>query len=417
MEPARPRALAIQKLGAAAAGEISPGEIADWTPWMREVVQGAVRWRGRIDWLLGRYSQKKKPTGWLRRALEIGIYQLLAQPDTPVALVINETVEEIKRKDGAAPAGFANALLRKVAADRERWGQGAYPPEDITSEQLSAWYSVPAWMWRKWEAYYGADWAARYARGSLTRPSVWLHCRTAELASRLAADGLGEVGPVPGSFRWEGASPFTERPEFRAGEFFVQDLSSQRVLFEAGGIVKSRGGADAEVLDLCAAPGGKTMGLAWQGYRVTASDVDPGRITRLRENLARVGATSVKVSSPEGLGETRYDWVWVDAPCTSTGLLRRHPEVRWTKQEAGLKSLLAIQSQLLDEGAVRVRPQGYLLYSVCSVLPEEGPQCVEAWLAARASADNWRSLAEWRLSPADPGEPDGFFATLLFRGD
>ncbi len=367
-------------------GKTLPEALEDVPPgaraWLMEVCSGALRWKGRLDWVIDETSLKKKPTGWLRKILLIGSYQLIAQDRTDPTSVVFETVEEVKSKEGEAPARFANAVLRKVAEHAARWR--ALPPES------AAWGSLPEWLWRKLVEQRGPDWARAYAEASLARPQLWLRGRE---GSREIVEG-GRVEELPG---------------FREGEFFIQDISSQTLVSEIAAEVKRAfpETASLSALDLCAAPGGKSVGLAWNGFEVSAADLGPERIAMLSQTVERTRSNVKIIPRDQVKGLSSQDLVWIDAPCTGTGILRRHPEVRWLRKENELAGLTKIQHELLVEGWEKVRPGGFLAYSVCSVLKEEGIEAI-----ARAGLQA-RLVKEWLLCPQNPPHGDGFWAGLI----
>jgi 16S rRNA (cytosine967-C5)-methyltransferase len=160
-------------------------------------------------------------------------------------------------------------------------------------------------------------------------------------------------------------------------------------------------------LDLCAAPGGKAIGMSWSGLEVSATDRDEPRLALLRQSVERV-APEVKIIPRAGVASlAEQDLVWVDAPCTGTGILRRHPDVRWLRREKDIASLNALQAGLIREAWGKVKPGGYLAYSVCSVLKEEGPGMIEKARLPGALVKTWFLLPQ--LAPSG----DGFWAALI----
>jgi 16S rRNA (cytosine967-C5)-methyltransferase len=165
------------------------------------------------------------------------------------------------------------------------------------------------------------------------------------------------------------------------------------------------------ILDLCAAPGGKTAQLAFGGASVTAIDRSPNRVARLKENLARLSLeaeTVVADAADWDAGERRFDGVLVDAPCSSTGTIRRHPDIAWLKQEADIATLGALQARLLQKASSLLKPGGTLIYCTCSLEPEEGEHAVAALLAADATL---------RRLPIDPAEVAGLAEIVTAEGE
>ena len=159
-------------------------------------------------------------------------------------------------------------------------------------------------------------------------------------------------------------------------------------------------------LDLCAAPGGKALGLAWNGFEVIATDVDESRLKLIRENIQRLKSDIRVVTRNEVAKLEPQDLVWVDAPCTGSGIIRRHPDVRWLRREKDIASLVEQQLKLVREAWELVRPGGVLAYSVCSVFKEEGAQVIEkAWVKDRIRKP-------WSLAPHEAPGGDGFWAAV-----
>jgi 16S rRNA (cytosine967-C5)-methyltransferase len=381
---------------------LDPGSRA----WLQDVCAGTLRWRGRLDQILDAASFKKKPTGWLRKVLNVALYQIVAQDRVNPGAVVSETVVEIKRKEGEAPSRFANAVLRKLSEHAAEVRTQSFPEGAPASEQ-ALWASLPDWIWNRLVAQYGLEWSRAYAQACLERPTVWIRTKDPDFQASWAS----EAGPVPGSFRMTEGGSIVERPGFKEGTFFVQDISSQTLIAEISVEVrKGLGEGTLRALDLCAAPGGKTAGLAWNGFEVIATDRPEKRGARfalLEQTVQRVAPSARVIQRSEVAALEPLDLVWVDSPCTGSGILRRHPDVRWLRQERELATLQEVQLKLLKEAWDKVRPGGYLAYSVCSVLREEGPEAL-----ARAQLGG-ALVREWLLAPQTAPFGDGFYAALI----
>ncbi len=405
--------------------------------WLQDVCAGTLRWKGRLDWILDETALKKKPSGRLRKSLLLASYQLLLQSRVHPGLVVSEAVAEIKAREGQGPGQFANAYLRKVVQHAKFWQQQPFP-EQAPLLQQAAWASLPVWMWQKFVAQQGQAWAQAYALASLERPVVWMRLRNGgELTEQLSKDAGGvqahlpataEPGPIPGSWSVQAGGRVADWPGLAEGTWIIQDISSQRLLVEVKQFFERReqgerasGGGDVgrQILDLCAAPGGKSVGLAWSGWDVVATDISESRSQLLRETLLRVavggrgGAVGVgagrvqQLSWQEAAQLPLQEVIWLDAPCSGSGILRRHPEVRWLRQETDLLSLVETQTQLFQEAWSRLKPQGFLIYSVCSVLKEEGPE-----LLSRLGLTS-QVRASWFFVPQEPPYGDGFWAAIV----
>lgn len=316
-------------------------------------------------------------------------------------------------------AGLVNAVLRRIARERAAIVSGSPGP-------LA--HNTPDWLARRWTASYGPERAEGIALAHLAGAAIDLTPRgdPAEWAER-----LGAVQLPTGSLRLPGGTAVPDLPGFAEGAWWVQDAAAAipaRLLAVRPG---------ERVLDLCAAPGGKTMQLAAGGATVTAVDRSAPRLERLRENLSRIGLeVEIAVADALTLESQKNDAVLLDAPCSATGTIRRHPDVAWTKTEADLARLAMLQARLLDRAATLVRPGGRLVYCTCSLEPEEGEAQVAAFLARNAgyarvpvrpeevgglaelidASGDLRSLpCHMPEVPGARGGLDGFFASRLRR--
>lgn len=390
---------------AAVSGEIS----GDGRAWLQEICSGTLRWKGRIDQALDSIALKKKPSGWLRKALSIAAYQLIVQERVSPAQIVSEAVDQIKRKEGEAPAKFGNALLRKVAEQGARWKALPFPAKADLAQQAQ-WASLPEWLWKKLVEQHGAEWAQAYAVASLERPTLWFRA-AADATIAPAQEDWAKPGPVPGSFQVVGASPgpVNAWPGFAEGKILIQDISSQRLVAEISAEASKQGARTA--LDLCAAPGGKSVGMAWSGLSVTATDRDPKRVALLKQSIERAAAGKARIVERDQVALLEgQDLVWVDSPCSGTGILRRHPDVRWLRKEGELEGLAKVQQEVIRDGWSKVKPGGLFAYSVCSVLKSEGPDAIAR---AGLAASGGEKLREWFLVPHEAPSGDGFWAILI----
>lgn len=407
-----PRALAVRILTrvlsdrqpldealAAISGEVSSEKLR----WLQEVCAGTLRWKGRLDSILDTLSLKKKPSGWLRKILLLSSYQIVVQDRISVAAVVSETVDEVKSKEGEAPARFANACLRKVAEYAQSWKTQDFPAAD--HPQNADWASLPEWLWMKLIHQKGQDWAVAFSQACLERPTLWVRGKSSEWKPDWAKEG-----PVQNSWQVTESGNLTQKSGFQDGEFIVQDISSQFLISEVTTRIRSfseNQNRTLTALDLCAAPGGKSVGLAWNGFQVTATDRNEHRIPLLKQTISRA-APEIELLPWDQLEKCpQKDLVWVDAPCSGTGIIRRHPDVRWLRQEKEVAELAKTQRALLKQAWDLVLPGGFLVYSVCSVLDEEGIRAI------RDSGLQESVLAQWSLSPHLDPHGDGFWAAIL----
>ncbi len=404
----------------------------------RALVTAALRRLGSVNAVLSRFLERPLPESaqHARALLHIGATQLLVL-GTPAHAAVGETVEAANTLRQAR--GFAklmNAVLRRVA----REGAAIW-------DSLPAGSDLPSWLFTRWRAAYAED-AAKIAQALLNEPPLDLTLKsdTSAWAERLGGvlTPTGSVRLLPFSLAEKGSgdegrgsarrgeksdSPHSESvqqlhavtpsphgrsgvenlPGFSDGAWWVQDAAATLPAQALGDVRGKR------VLDLCAAPGGKTLQLAAAGAHVTAVDKSEARLKRLRENLART-KLEAEVICADALGYCAaepFDAVLLDAPCTSTGTLRRHPDVAWLRRPTDIRALAELQAQLLAAAAAQLKPGAPLVYAVCSLEPEEGPGVVAAALTQG-----------WRRDPIKPGEiagadefltPDGDLRTLPSR--
>jgi 16S rRNA (cytosine967-C5)-methyltransferase len=368
--------------------------------WLQEICLGTLRWKGRLDLILDSIALKKKPSGWLRKALLVAAYQLVVQERTSPGAIVSETVDEVRGREGAAPSKFANALLRKVALHAAEWRTLALAPK-ASVEESARWASMPTWLWSEIATQRGRDWAEAFAQSALDRPEMWVRARRADWRPEWALPG-----PVEFSWRAQTGGSIPHKSGFVEGEFVVQDISSQLLIHEITQCVRAESPNAMTVLDLCASPGGKSVGLAWNGFQVFATDRDE-RLSLLRGTVSRAQARIEVIERGNVASLPEVDLAWVDAPCTGSGIIRRHPDVRWLREPKDVQALVKTQKELVIEAWEKVRPGGWLAYSVCSILKQEGPDLIDqAGLKTHVRR-------EWLLAPHLAPGGDGFWAALL----
>ncbi|HTK36195.1 MAG TPA: transcription antitermination factor NusB [Caulobacteraceae bacterium] len=381
--------------------------------WVRGLAATAFRRLGSIDAVLATRLKKPPPPEAIA-ILRIGAAQLLFR-DTPAFAAVSTSVELAAETNPTRPfKGLINAVLRGLA----RGGLPTQPPEA----------DLPAWLAARWSAAYGEETMAALAARLAEDPPTDLSLRDPADAAAVAATLEGEVLPG-GSVRTWRRGDLPGWPGFEDGTWWVQDAAAA---IPARILAPQRG---ETVLDVCAAPGGKTLQLAAAGAKVVALDRSAPRLRRLGENLARVGLEAeVAIADGAAWDDPRlFDAVLLDAPCTSTGTFRRHPDVIWGSRPGDIAKLAGVQARLLDASARRVRPGGRLVYCVCSLEPEEGeaqaigflqrhPEFRVHRLASGEGGAPPESLVDdcaWlRLLPSvaePPGGLDGFFVVRFDR--
>ncbi len=384
-----------------------------------------LRHRGRLSTVVSKFIERPLPREARRAELILlaAAAQLLVLA-TPGHAAIFLAVEQAQRDAKAERyAKLANAVLRKVAAQ----GPAIYAGLDAVATD------VPAWLMARWTAAYGADTARRIAEASLTEAALDLTAKTPDEAVELAKE-LGGIVLPNDTVRLGEHGPVEELQGFAEGAWWVQDAAASLPVRLLGDVEGKR------VADLCAAPGGKTAQLASLGARVIAVDHGSPRLARLEENMRRLGladrVTSVQADVLDWRPAEPFDAVLLDAPCTATGTIRRHPDLMHLKTEGDITRLAGLQARFLTAAAAMVAPGGTLIYCTCSLEPEEGEQQIARFLDgntdfARApiAASEIGGVADWVTAARDmrtlphqmPVDPpyksgmDGFYAARLVR--
>ena len=360
---------------------------------MRRLVATILRRLGTLGHILARLLDRGVPTDAPRAqsALLIGAAQILWM-DVPDHAAVDLAVRLVQADRRAAKyAGLVNAVLRRCA----REGQALI--DDVKDQALD----VPPWLLTRWIAHYGEAAAKEIAAAISHEPPLDLTVKSdaAQWATRLHGEVL-----LTGTVRTPLHGSVTMLPGFDEGQWWVQDAAAALPVRLFGDL------AGRAIVDLCAAPGGKTAQLAHGGAQVTALDRSPARVARLRGNLARLSldAETVAADACDWTTDKMFDGVLIDAPCTSTGTVRRHPDVAWLKQESDIATLAAQQAKLIRRGLALLKPGGVLVYCTCSLEPEEGEQVVAALLAAESGV---------RRQPVDSVELGGLAELITPEGD
>jgi len=394
---------------------------------MRRLVATTLRRLGTLGHLLSRLLDRGIPTDAPRAqsALLIGAAQILWM-DVPDHAAVDLSVRLVQSDRRAAKyAGLVNAVLRRCA----REGQ------PLADEVKSRYLDVAPWLMTRWIAHYGEARAREIAMAIGQEPSLDITVKSdpEQWAARLH----GEELPT-GTVRTLLQGSVAMLPGFAEGQWWVQDAAAALPV-RLFGEVRGR-----KIIDLCAAPGGKAAQLAHGGAEVIAIDRSPARMARLRDNLRRLSldATCIVAESGEWLGqhqEEGFDGILIDAPCTATGTIRRHPDIGWLRQESDIAPLAAAQKRLLRQAIAALKPKGTLVYCTCSLEPEEGEQVIAELLKTEPAVqrlpvkpDEVAGLGEivnaegdLRTLPChlpnlgDPrlGGLDGFYASRLIRRD
>ncbi|NDL66889.1 16S rRNA (cytosine(967)-C(5))-methyltransferase RsmB [Anaerotalea alkaliphila] len=399
------------------------------------LVYGTVERMLYLDHVLDRYSKvpsakMKKVVRWVLRT---GVYQILFMDGIRDAAVCDEAVKIIKKRKMGALAGYVNAVLRTVAREKD----SLVHPGTESLEELSLAFSMPLWLLEKLQGQMGFEPLKEFCLQSLgsaplcvrpNLPKVGLK----ELEAALDREGVAHRpgGLLPYALFLDKVEALAKLESFRKGLFQVQDQSSQLV----GEVVRSLElGGSPLVLDVCAAPGGKSTHVAGllgpSGGRVVARDISPWKLERIGENVERLGHPNIRMEEKDAsraYGEDREsaDVVLADAPCSGLGILRRKPDIKYRLTPDSLESLGRLQKEILEASGAAVKPGGFLVYSTCTVNREENEDQVMRFLEEHkefkqrpihlpfGALDPFLEEGFVKLMPKEGGA-DGFFIALL----
>lgn len=341
-----------------------------------------------LDFYLGAYCSQKPDhlQTPLLEILRLGAYQILYLNRVPDSAAVNTSVELAKRSGRGQAAGLVNAVLRKLSQNKE-----SLPPIPQRDEvkYLSIRYSHPKWLVKRLLALLGREEAEAFLAADNAVPPLTVQVNPLKTDGESLIKELADWGVtarphpwVPGCLEVIGAGDLTTLEPFRQGKLLVQDPAARLVSLIAG--VQP----GQKVLDLCAAPGGKSFSSAFameDRGEIVSCDLHENKLKRIEEGAARLGLHSITTSAGDGRvfrpeWAEGFDTVLVDAPCSGLGIIRKKPDVRYKKAD-DLFTLPVIQTALLDNAANYVAPGGVLVYSTCTILPEENQQVTDAFLA------------------------------------
>lgn len=408
-----------------------------------ELTLGVLRWRRLLDFLLVRHLKKQVEQLDLpvALALRMGLYQLRFLEKIPPRAAVNESVELVKQARKASAAPLVNAVLRKASAEAKTPANELVSSDLASVERLAILQSHPAWMVKRWTARFGEERTAALLAGNNQRPR--LSCalnspdRRDDVFREMESAGM-HVEPgllLKTAFSVSGGSP-ARTQSFRAGLISIQDEASQAIAL----LLDVRPGD--RILDLCAAPGGKTPPLARAAGRagvVIAADRHAHRLRAMRAQFERLALDRVEIveldaERPLPFSQP-FDRILLDAPCSGTGTLARHPEIRWRLRPQQLREFHKMQACMLRNAIAMLAPGGQLVYSTCSMEPEENEEVIAEVLSENTSirtaapinsanrlqvhltggvdaASFFGSDGYFRTSPAQQ-HSDGFFAAVL----
>lgn len=367
-----------------------------------ELVFGTTKLRKRIDYLLSQVLDEKleRLTPWMRNILRMGIYQLAFTDKIPAYAAINESVNLAKKYGHTGVASLVNGVLRNYERKKE---QIKFPQEEL--EFISSFYSFPEWLIEKWLSSFGRENVIGLCEYFNRKPNLGVRVNQLKSSATEVENYLQEISLsfrkgsfLEGFYYLESAVELDELELLPEGKIYIQDEAS----LLAVELLDPKPGET--VLDLCAAPGGKSGYLAQkmqnQG-KVIAVDKSETKLRLVRENCQRLGATIVEALLGDAVdfATAPVDRILVDAPCSGTGVLNRNADARWQKKPEDLERLAQLQLSILKNAASLVKPGGIIVYSTCSIMPEENQIVIQNLLAKHSE-----------LKVADAGQ---FFAAEL----
>ena len=396
--------------------ELRSGELNDLDKGLlNELVHGVLRWQNRLDWVLNGFSHGNfaKSEINVKNTLRVALYQILFLERIPHAAAVNEGVEFIKRIRGEKPAGLVNAVLRNIIRNIDGI---RYPdPEEDRVQYMAVFYSHPHWMVKRWLERLGQESTERLLTANNERPGMFLRINRLkitpeEFCARLDAQHISYTRSsfLPHFVRVKTLTGIAQMDLFRNGMFTIQDESAAlpcQLLDPHPG---------QRVIDLCAAPGGKTTNLAEMMKNegeIVALDKYEAKLNLIRASCERLG---VRIADLHAADATTYeappaDRVLLDAPCSGLGTLAKKPDMKWKRELSDVRKLTATQDALLESAARLVKPGGALVYSTCTMEPEENEELITAFLSRHPEFSLDRAD---RYLPADVVTPEGYVATF-----
>jgi 16S rRNA (cytosine967-C5)-methyltransferase len=391
------------------------------TSFLTELVNGTIRWKMRIDYVISQFyrGDYAKLDINIKNAIRIAMYQIMFLERVPQSAAVNEAVEFVKKLRGQFLANLVNAILRTSIRKLETIEYPSIDEDPVKA--LSTIHSFPAWLVRRFVERFGVYETEQLLSSLNERPKLSVRVNAKriapeELATSFEAKGLKVTrGQFIGNFFYvEGLSRIGELESFRAGQFTVQD--------ESAGIVSKL--LDPKpgdrILDMCAAPGGKTthiLELTDGAVDLTAIEKYENRARLIQDAVDRMGYSNVKIVVADAAKYSEavmFDKILIDAPCTGFGVMRKKPDSKWKREAEDISLLKGIQSEILDNAARLVKPDGTIVYSTCTIEPEENQEVVQGFLDRHS---------EFELQPAENfvdrslvGK-DGFVETFPHRHD
>ena len=384
-----------------------------------ELLTGVVRNRLRLDYVIEQFSKikLKKLSPWVHQVLRMGIYQILFMDRVPDSAACNESVKLARRYSHGGAQGYVNGLLRSVAREKGKISL----PEDKT-ERMSVEYSCPQWLTEKLVCQYGADTCEKILKASQEKFPVSLRVNrlratAEELQKRLETEGITALPDPNHPYRLlvEGALNVAESQAYRDGLYSIQNSSSMAAIE----MLSPKPGDT--ILDLCAAPGGKTAyaaELMENRGKVVAFDIHPHKTKLIAKSAKRLGISIVEVSVQDAteflpVWEQKADKILADVPCSGIGVIHKKPDIKWHRTLEDVAELCKIQKKILRNAARYVKPAGVLVYSTCTILREENQEQIGAFLQENS---DFVLEKEQTLFTHETGGSGFYIAKLIRKG-
>jgi 16S rRNA (cytosine967-C5)-methyltransferase len=401
----------------------------------QEIVYGCVRWQSALDWLIARKTNGREQKSALQNLLRLGLYQIFWLDRIPDHAAVHETVELAKQNGFGPQAGFVNAILRGFLREADETKKLL---ADLKISNPAIGFSHPEWLVEKWQKRFGEERTRQLLEWNNTPPKTFARVNTLKIDAGKLVEKWREENVecdfvrreffgradlpvsrdapprVPTDFEnlvfdLKSHPPLNSLASFRDGWFYIQDPST----LLAPKFLDAKPGET--ILDLCAAPGGKTTFIAQlmrNEGKIVACDISEERLKLIRENCLRLGVTCVEtiLSSTLNSQPSTFNRVLVDAPCSNTGVMRRRVDLRWRISPEEILRLQQTQLDLVKLAATKLKPGGILIYSTCSLEPEENSEVVKEFLREHK---NFKLESERELLPFADNVDGAFVARLL----
>jgi 16S rRNA (cytosine967-C5)-methyltransferase len=383
----------------------------------QELVYGIIRWQATLDWLISRKTDGRPQKPALKNLLRLGLYQIFWLDRIPEHAAVNETVELARQNGFNSQAGFINAVLRNYLREKDETRRLL---GELRTQHPHLGFSHPEWLVAKWQKRWGAEQASRLMEWNNTPPRNFARVNTLKIeAGKLLEQWRAEDVEYDFVrrdwleenlvFELKSHPSLSSLPSFKAGYFYIQDPSTLLAVRE---LDPQSGDSD---LDLCAAPGGKLTYIAQlmrNEGRIVAHDVSKARLDLINENCKRLGLTCVETVLPSNLAprpSPLFDRILLDAPCSNTGVMRRRVDLRWRLRSEEIQRLKTAQLDLLRQAAILLKPGGALVFSTCSLEPEENQEVIADFLA---EIPRFQLSRERELLPFRDATDGAYVATL-----